>query len=104
MSYPAQTSRYKRFDTYKVPHSTRGQVLALRFRTVTHEPEEDTEFTYVVKDGDEETFDRLSRLAYGTSLFWWVLAERNDLIRDPLSLSSGDVVHIPSFQTALSYF
>jgi hypothetical protein len=86
------------------PHSTLGAVRIIRPRLVSHDPDEDTEFFYTVKDGTQDSLDKISFLSYGTPMYWWVLAERNDSIRDPLlDISDGDVIAVPDFQTALGY-
>lgn len=50
-----------------------------------------TEYTW--KDGDR--MDLLSHEMYGSSGLWWVIAEHNPEIEDPLNVTPGTVLRIP---------
>jgi len=100
MAIPATSSRYRSSNPTTVPHATRGAVRVLEFRLNVFDRVNPNDQAATSRAGD--TYDRMSLKYYGTTLRWWVLAERNSDPFWPLEPTPGTLLAIPSLATALN--
>lgn len=62
------------------------------------------ETTIVVKQHHLTRIDLLSYDAYGSSYYWWLLADRNNLIDVGIELYIGQILQVPSLSDYFDFY
>ena len=93
-NFVANTSRYLNSEivNYRI-----GGVKYLTFKTYkkpTRTPSSNDQY-YVIQAGDNYRPDILSKRAYGTESYWWVLLQANNM-NDVYDLTAGKTIVIPN--------
>lgn len=106
-SYPAP-SRYQTTNTIRTAHNLHPnkfniqafqQSRARRYheripRTLIAEQSDD--YFHEVTATSENRLDWISNKFYGTSIYWWVIAEANtSILFDPMNIPRGTILRIP---------
>lgn len=55
-----------------------------------------------IETGEEGRLDLIAYKYYGHPMLYWIIAEANEII-DPLSITVGDILRIPSTQSLYGY-
>lgn len=91
-------SRYEREPVSRVADANGDYHLTLFMRS-PGKRYNSTPFTwtnYIVKDNDR--LDNVSYQFYGIPDLWWLIADANPEILDPMSLTTGAVLRIPNYR------